>query len=287
MQLPLPWQRLLKTIDIVALTIVAYLCAGLWWQIVESRLALSRSGLVSGLASVLPAQFSFSSPTRDLGVILQRDLFKTGSLSASFSEQEQIDALAVTSLNLQLLGTVAVAENDDRVEPWAVILDKSSGQQNVYRQGDTVAQATIRKILRGKVVLGVQGRDEVLAMDVNPGKGAVIRGDSSSGNRIEINRQELQGAMANMSSILSQVQVKPVTGDNGEASGFALDHIVGGSLFDKIGLQNGDVIQGADGKAVTSPEDAFAIYQGLKNQPSVSLTIIRNGKPETVSVQIR
>lgn len=289
MQQRLLRQRLLGGLDIIALTIVAYLCAGIWWQIVESRLATSLLLQIPGPSVAIPDRPSPPSPSRDLGVILQRDLFKIGKGSAPISEQEQIDSLAATSLNLQLLGTVAVAGSDGRVEPWAVILDKSSGKQDMYRQGDTVAQATIRKILRAKVVLGVHGRDEVLAMDGNRAEGgsAGRRGGSVNSSRIVLNRQDLQGAMANMSTILSQVEVKAVTGDKGEAAGFALDHIAGGSLFDKIGLKNGDVVQGANGKAVTSPEDAFAIYQGLKNQPTVSLTIIRNGKPETVDVHIK
>jgi general secretion pathway protein C len=95
------------------------------------------------------------------------------------------------------------------------------------------------------------------------------------------------GAMDNMSSILSQVKIKPVTGENGAAAGFAVDQIAGGSLFDKIGLHNGDVIQGANGKAVTTPEDAFAIYQGLKNEPNISITILRDGKPEQMDVRIQ
>lgn len=286
----LTWQRLLSAIDIVSLTLVAYLCAGIWWQVVESQLAGTLAAPEVSPSSVRQNQ-PVSPAKHDLGVVLQRNLFSSGgSASSPDSEQARIDALAATSLNLQLLGTVAVTGSDGRVEPWAVILDKSSGKQDVYHQGDIIAQATIRKILRAKVVLGVQGRDEILAMDMNPRGGGAVRGSNAgggTGNRIELNRQELQGAMANMSSILSQVEIKPVAGDNGASSGFSLDRIAGGSLFDKIGLQNGDVIQGANGKAVTSPDDAFAIYQGLKNQSRVSLTILRNGKPETVNVHIK
>jgi len=284
----LPWQRLLGGIDLLALTLAAYLGAGLWWQLVAERLAVLEPPPVAAQAQPVKgpgAATPSSSP--DLGIILQRNLFKTGGAVAPVSEQAQIDALAATSLNLQLLGTVAVAGANGRVEPWAVILDKASGRQDVYRQGDTVAQATVRKILRAKVVLGVQGRDEVLAMEGGPVGGKAAAGGAGGGNRIVLNRQELQGAMDNMSSILSQVDIKPVTGDNGAASGFAVDRIAGGSLFDKLGLRNGDVIQGANGKAVTTPEDAFAIYQGLKSQPNISISILRDGKPETMELHVQ
>lgn len=286
------WQRILKGIDLVALTLVAYLCAGIWWQLLGGQLLVPQPGQAGG-GSPRQATPGENRPQlhRDLGLILQRNLFQARAAATPGAEQAQIDSLAVTTLNLQLLGTVAVMGAEGRIEPRAVILDKGTGQQEVYREGDTVAQATIRKILRAKVVLGVQGRDEILAMDVNPAGGAASQGSGAGpaggrGNRVVLDRREVQSAMGNVSSLLSQVKIKPVSGDSG-TSGFALDQIAGGSLFDKIGLVNGDVIQGANGKAVTSPEEAFALYQGLKNQTNVSLTIIRGGKPETVNVELQ
>ncbi len=275
----------------VALTLVAYLCAGIWWQLVGAQLIVPQPGQAGGGPPQATPGEKRPLPQRDLDLILQRNLFQARAIATPGAEQAQIDSLAVTTLNLQLLGTVAVVGAEGRIEPRAVILDKGTGQQEVYREGDTVAQATIRKILRAKVVLGVQGRDEILAMDVNPASGGAGQGSGAGqgggrGNRVVLDRREVQGAMGNVSSLLSQVKIKPVSGENG-TSGFALDHIAGGSLFDKIGLVNGDVIQGANGKAVTSPEEAFALYQGLKNQTNVSLTIIRGGKPETVTVELQ
>jgi general secretion pathway protein C len=286
----LNWQRIVKGIDIVALTIAAYLCAGIWWQLVGAHFIALQPGQAGGGAPQDTPGENRPQPDRDLGVIIKRNLFQAHATPTPGSEQAQIDSLAATTLNLQLLGTVAVVGIEGRIEPRAVILDKTTGQQDVYREGDTVAQATIRKILRAKVVLGVQGRDEILAMDLNPagggGQGGGAGRGGGTGNRVVLNRQEVQSAMGNMTSLLSQVKIKPVSGDNG-ASGFALDRIASGSLFDKIGLVNGDVIQGANGKTVTSPEEAFALYQGLKNQSNVSLTIIRDGKPETVNVVLQ
>lgn len=288
----LNWQRLAKGIDIVALTIVAYLCAGIWWQWVGNELIVPQSGQGGGgAAPQTSAADKRPQQKRDLGVILQRNLFQTPAATTPHSEQAQIDSLAVTTLNLRLLGTVAVVGEGGRIEPRAVILDKNTGRQDVYGVGDTVAQATIRKILRAKVVLGVHGRDEILAMDVNPAGGDAAQNSGAArgadrGSRVILDRREVQRAMGNVSHLLSQVKINPVSGDNG-TSGFALDHIAGGSLFDKIGLVNGDVIQGANGKTVTSPEEAFALYQGLKNQSNVSLTIIRGGRAETVNVVLR
>ena len=275
----------------VALTLVAYLCAGIWWQLVGAQLIVPQPGQAGGGPTQSTSGEKRTLPQRDLDLILQRNLFQDRAIATPGAEQAQIDSLAVTTLNLQLLGTVAVVGAEGRIEPRAVILDKGTGQQEVYREGDTVAQATIRKILRAKVVLGVQGRDEILAMDVNPASGGAGQGSGAGqgggrGNRVVLDRREVQSAMGNVSSLLSQVKIKPVSGEHG-TSGFALDHIAGGSLFDKIGLVNGDVIQGANGKAVTSPEEAFALYQGLKNQTNVSLTIIRGGKPETVTVELQ
>ena len=63
-------------------------------------------------------------------------------------------------MQLALLGTVA----GDAASARAIIMDQKERSQDIYRVGDTVQDAEIRQILRGKVILRRGETDEVLTM---------------------------------------------------------------------------------------------------------------------------
>ncbi len=64
----------------------------------------------------------------------------------------------MSSLAVVLMGTIM--GNDD--ESRAVIYDKRARKQELYQEGDFVKQANIKKILRGKVIVTLNGKDEML-----------------------------------------------------------------------------------------------------------------------------
>ncbi len=102
---------------------------------------------------------------QDYHIILQRNLFgpppgkgEPGANTAS----DYTENLESTSLNIVLMGTInGSREGDQR----AIILDKSTNKQELYKTGDAIQGASIKEILRGKVILVYNGKDEVL--DIN------------------------------------------------------------------------------------------------------------------------
>jgi len=76
-----------------------------------------------------------------------------------------------TDLKLKLWGTIA---GDDDTG-YAIVEDAVEGKQNIVRVGDIIRNMTVKKILRGKVVLSKNGKDEILEMEAlqssrNPGR---------------------------------------------------------------------------------------------------------------------
>jgi general secretion pathway protein C len=59
------------------------------------------------------------------------------------------------------------------------------------------------------------------------------------------------------------------------------------SFFSKMGLRNGDIIQGVDGEPITSPDDIMDLYEELKEGSSVSLQIGRRGRNKTLTYQFK
>lgn len=113
--------------------------------------------------------------------VLERNLFGTPPASdkaKSAGEQSAAD-LQPTTLSLVLMGTIVSAGEESR----AIILEKDTKNQDIYRQGDVVQGAVVKEVLRKKVVLTTDGRDEVLDMTeaakfapTTPGAAAVAPG---------------------------------------------------------------------------------------------------------------
>jgi len=66
-----------------------------------------------------------------------------------------------TNLKLKLRGTTT---GDDETAS-AIVEDAVEGKQNLVRVGDIIQNMTVKMILRGKVVLSKNGKDEILEME--------------------------------------------------------------------------------------------------------------------------
>jgi serine protease Do len=70
------------------------------------------------------------------------------------------------------------------------------------------------------------------------------------------------------------------------ASGAYVSSVVQDSPADKAGIQEGDIITDVDGKAVKRANDLYTIVAELPVGKTVAMKIIRDKKPQTVSVKI-
>jgi type II secretion system protein C len=89
-----------------------------------------------------------------------------------------------------------------------------------------------------------------------------------------------------MSKLMQDTLIKPYM-KNGETRGFQLDNIRSGSFYDRLGLEDKDVILQIDGKNLQSPQQMMEFTQQLSQKNRVKLTIRRNGNERTVSYQLQ
>ena len=83
--------------------------------------------------------------------IVDRNLFDTKATAAVVPKAVDVEALEQTSLQLKLWGTVTGPPD----EAYAVIEEGGKREQNLFRIGDTVQNATVKLILREKIILNV------------------------------------------------------------------------------------------------------------------------------------
>lgn len=219
--------------------------------------------------------------------IISRNLFQTEADSKPESRSVNLEALKQTELNLRLWGTVA--SNVQRA--YAVIEDRSRKTQDLYRVGDSIQEAEIRMIFREKVVLNVNGRDEILRMEERSGTGpgrpaGVSRTRPESPESVSMPRTRIDDATDNINELMKQARIRPHFQD-GKPAGLVITRIQDNSIFSEMGLENGDVIVGVDGNPIQSVDDALQLYQGMKESSGVKLQIVRQGQEQAIEYQIQ
>jgi len=73
---------------------------------------------------------------------------------------------------------------------------------------------------------------------------------------------------------------------HGTANGFRLSEIEPGSVFDQIGLEDGDLLTNVSGQPVGDPLKAISMLQTLGDQSFVTLSVIRDGAPVQLTYTI-
>lgn len=112
----------------------------------------------------LPKKVS-STPTPKVNytVIIERNLFgpPPGKQNKNGVEEKiDVEGLGTTKLEIVLMGTIEGGDEGSR----AIILTKKDKNQEIYQTGDYIQEALVKDILRGKVILNYNGKDEVLDM---------------------------------------------------------------------------------------------------------------------------
>lgn len=250
--------------------------------------------------SAPPAAAAVDKPVREklepltyYSSISDRNLFNTKTKAAEVKPQKDtvnLEGLEQTKLNLKLWGTVIGQTGGD----YAVIEEAAKRKQNLFRVGQNVENATIKMILRERVILNVDGKDEVLEIEKVKSRGRVRPATAARSSRprrprtqrITLRRSQLEESLQNVNELMSQVNVRPHF-QEGKPDGLMLSRIRPNSMFMRMGLRNGDIITGVNGDNIESVDDALKFYESLKGSNKVSVQLKRRGRERQIDYSIR
>jgi general secretion pathway protein C len=299
--------RHLVWVNLALLTLVAYWGASTVSTAIAARLTPSPE--IHLAAPPPPLIREPKRPASYYASIQTRDIFNSAK---PVPEKPQEAPPKPTELKLKLWGVVV---HDDG-SSYCVIEDLTTHKQDLYRISDTVAgSAIVKQIEWDRVILDRDGRDEILdlappqggpvpagivparvvppgappasaaaAGAVQPGQNPHIRQISDA--QYQIDRTEVDSALDNMNQLFTQIRAVPHF-EGGKSVGFRLFAIRQGSIFDQIGLKNGDVIQRINGSDLSDPAKALALFQQLRSEGNINLDYLRNKENKTVSYQIQ
>lgn len=102
-----------------------------------------------------------------------------------------------------------------------------------------------------------------------------------------VDQSVISGAMGNLEMLASQVHASPHKGPDGQVDGYRLSAIRKGTLLEKLGIKNGDVIKGVNGTPLTSAEGAMSTFTSLSSQKSFTFDVTRRSQDTTLEYEIR
>jgi general secretion pathway protein C len=279
-------------LQLLLITIAAYQITGLAYQqmFLPARTGQDMLQMQSGK----PADPKSSQPDvsgKDYTVITQKNLFHVlthpPDTDSGKAVTETIETpLEKTNLALALWGTVTAESERDS---WAVIENKKTGEQSLFQVGDPVEGGTIRKIARNQVVLQVNGEDQLLEVDITQ-KPSAMTSSSPALPEPETGLPDTEPASqppsgTGLPNLMKQARIRPFF-SNGKPDGLLLYGIRNDSVFQQIGLRNGDIIKSINGSDILSAQDAVTIYQSLdtplEEMPDIRFTVQRRGKIQEI-----
>ncbi len=276
--------------NLILLTAASWMGVGLFYQAATADLEQMTDTSVSRKTEIA-AQGQPSKPLTAYFAIDRRNLFNTGTKPEKRASEKNLDieALNETKLDLRLWGTVIFGGDTG---DYAVIEDKKTRKQQLYRIGDPVQNAEVKVILREKVVLSVSGKDEILTMEETPGvKVSSARPVPSAvpepiQREMTIDRAMVEDAINNIGELMKQVRIRPYF-ENGQPAGLSLTGVRPNSIFQKMGIRSGDVLLAVDGEEIRSVDDVVNLYEKIGAADGVGLQIKRRGQIQDIEFQIR
>ncbi len=292
-------QRHIVAVNFLLIAAIAYLAA----RAVTRFIAQDLAAVPTAIQVPGSVQNEGIHPRAYYNVIVKRDVFNLVPLPS-----DQI-ATAV-DLHLKLLGT----SNVTGIGPYAIIEDQR-GEQSLYRLGDDIPDAgRLVEVQESRAIIqhgahrvaleipedtmpgGVQGPPALrglkrFGMFQSNAKAADspmpdINVDDEGPNRYGVKRSDIRVALQHSSALATQIKATPNM-EGSEQNGYQLSEIDPDSVFDDLGLQDGDVITEVNGRPLNNPAEAAGMIATMQMRPSIDLMIMRNGAPVDLHYDIR
>jgi len=267
----------------VAITILSFETVDLFYKIISLSAVNQFTVIKNTASSKLSADSASRSPLQNYSVITERNLFQStlkvisdkqlggGYLGAS---QE------VTSFDLK--GTIAGGASFGFI----IVEEKGNNKQRLYHLGDMIGSARLIKITRNTAIIKSGDREITLKIKETMEGSLLSRSPApqahmpSSG--MALSKSEVNEKLLDLKTIMTQAAVRP-NFEAGAQEGFIISDIKPDSLYQKLGLQNGDIITEVNGKHMQSADDLLQMINIMQSGGSIALSLKRNGKAETIN----
>lgn len=151
------------------------------------------------------------------------------------------------------------------------------------RIGEKVGDFEVVDIKKNSIVLKKGNERKTLSYSIESLSSP--SGKSFQVQKTEFSKREIERLTNDPGVLFQEIRLRPVV-EEGKTRGFAFDWIKQGSIFERAGVRQGDVLQAINNIEIKSGEDAFRILQALRNEPSLKVTLLRGGQNIDINLRI-
>jgi general secretion pathway protein C len=279
-----------RTMILVVMAIILYQGTGICYKVLALQLVRLRPA-PTAVEKARAAAVLVREPADAYRVIPERNLF--GTTTKAVTEKQTSTAAAGqpqqdVGLLIELKGTVAGGSKYG----FAVIEEKGTKKQRLVKAGDLVAGAKVIRINRNAIDILVNNQERTLRMvetkegPIVPPVAGVVAAPAAAPGTTVVSRSEIDAGLQDMGSLLRQAQIRPYF-EGGVPGGFIISNIRPGSLYQKMGVADGDIIQEVNGKQIRTADDVMGLLNTVKAGSSMAMTIKRRGSQETLNYQFQ
>lgn len=136
------------------------------------------------------------------------------------------------------------------------------------------------EMLRVKIGEELESRSQPLA--VLPGKGEIEVREG----KVKVTQAYKDHLLKHeLSKVLMQAAAVPYF-QNGSLEGFKLVDIDAGSIYDQVGLKDGDVVTEINGQRLTDVGRAIKILQSMRDETNAEIKILRGGSEASIEINV-
>ena len=267
-------------VSLLLVVVIAWKLAQMVWMLVPAPAA---GDSVATPARVTSAAVG-NDTTTEVNAISQAHVFGIADAAdeAPAPVPEEIEDLRDTKLsNLSLKGTIASYPAELSI----AIISDGGNKEEVYTIGSAVTNgANLHAVYADRVVLNENGvlTNLKLPKDFPEGTPRATRRNTTTAVRATADTQSIQSVVAqNVSQLSDVIRPTPYFVD-GQQQGYRVYPGRNRAQFTALGLRPGDLVKDIDGQSLSDPQQAMKIFQTLGSSSEVSVTVERNGQPETI-----
>ena len=254
-------------------------------------------------AAVNTASLNKTMNYRDMRrVVLKRNIFNS---TGEVPDRDETPNLATNSnqcnpptLNIKIVGTIYMGDENSIV----TVREASYSHADTYRINDMLIghdNVQIVAIERERMVIDNNGARECYEIEqpkvATASKYAPTKPSEKKklntkrdGNTVVLSSEWVEKELGpGFSKVIQSARLVPNTVDGDRVNGFKIFAIKPGTLFNKVGFRNGDIIQRVNDVSLEQVEQGFALYQTFQEDQEIVFNIVRKDNPKTISVMIK
>ena len=312
---PLPW-RATVVVATVSFLLASAVSTLLGWMLMGHTASVNAGGPVISAPDV---HFS-NGPTlskASIDDILRRNIFNAAGEAPTDDSQNPTkgEEISKTQLAVKVTGIIY---GGDPTSGLAMVENTQKHSVNSFLAGDQLTpEAIVKEILQDRIIIENQGRkeyalleEEEIVRSTRKGKKTPAKempttlggsgyttepppetykeeGFERKGTTVEMSSEFKNRLLtADFASVLQDAKASPNV-VNGVLKGWRLDRIRKGSIYEKAGIQNGDVITELNGVQLNDAAQSIKILQGLRNESEIDMGVLRGDARLNFNLKVR